>query len=240
MQYYQYHMNTIQWPRHGSSDFNYDRIRNKKDFSIDVEGRGEVTAIPDGAKLTIGIVTENPEIHIAEQENTTRSKRVIDALRQLGVTDQSIKTLIYSIQPQYDYIGGKTEFRGYKVDHQLEVTVKDIAKAGVVLDTAIKNGANQIGNIRSFISNSEKYERMALKKAVYNAIAKADTIARSIDATLVKTPNKIIEKAVQHPEPFQIFSVKQSPDATLAVPPIQPGEITFIATVRAIFKYYIR
>ena len=130
-----------------------------------VEGKGQITVKPDQAKLTMGVVTENPQVQIAQQENAMISKRVIEAFKQIGIEENAIKTSIYSVQPRYDYVDGRSILKGYEVEHQLEVTVKDLSKVGTVYDIAIKNGANRSGGVQFSVTNPDAYYREALKRA---------------------------------------------------------------------------
>ena len=166
---------------------------NNSTFTMTIEGKGQITVKPDQAKLTIGVVTENPQVQIAQQENAMISKRVIEALKQIGIEENAIKTSIYSVQPRYDYVDGRSILKGYEVEHQLEVTVKDLSKVGTVYDVAIKNGANRSGGVQFSVTNPDAYYREALKRAVHNAREKAEGLAQTIGATLTTIPIKIVE-----------------------------------------------
>lgn len=215
---------------------NYQSQKNNG-YRITVEGKGNVIVKPDQAKMTIGIVTENQQLLIAQQENTSVSNRVINALKQLGIEEGSIKTTLYNIQPQYDYIEGKSVFKGYQVDHQLEVTIKDITKVGAILDAAFKNGANRGGNVQFVVSNTEEYYREALKRAVNNARVKAEAISQTIGASLRSVPIKVIEKVIQPPERYPVFSYKLAAESAQETPPIQKGEFTIDAFVTVVYEY---
>ncbi len=173
---------------------------NNSTFTMTVEGKGQITVKPDQAKLTIGVVTENPQVQIAQQENAMISKRVIEALKQIGIEENAIKTSIYSVQPRYDYVDGRSILKGYEVEHQLEVTVKDLSKVGTVYDVAIKNGANRSGGVQFSVTNPDAYYREALKRAVHNARENAEGLAQTIGATLTTIPIKIVELVHQQEE----------------------------------------
>ena len=119
-----------------------------------VNGEGHITARPNQAKLTLGVVTEHTSAEAAQQENAEISNRVIEALKQIGIDESEIKTTVYSVQPRYDYHDGKSILRGYEVEHHFEVTIKDLSKIGNVYDLAIKNGANRSGGIQFQLTDS--------------------------------------------------------------------------------------
>ena len=210
---------------------------NNSTFTMTVEGKGQITVKPDQAKLTIGVVTENPQVQIAQQENAMISKRVIEALKQIGIEENAIKTSIYSVQPRYDYVDGRSILKGYEVEHQLEVTVKDLSKVGTVYDVAIKNGANRSGGVQFSVTNPDAYYREALKRAVHNAREKAEGLAQTIGATLTTIPIKIVELVHQQERVYPAFSTHVAAATTQEVPPIQTGEFTIIARVKVVYAY---
>jgi len=210
---------------------------NNPTFTMAVEGKGQITVKPDQAKLTIGVVTENPQVQIAQQENAMISKRVIEALKQIGIEENAIKTSIYSVQPRYDYVDGRSILKGYEVEHQLEVTVKDLSKVGTVYDVAIKNGANRSGGVQFSVTNPDAYYREALKRAVHNAREKAEGMAQTIGATLTTIPIKIVELVHQQERVYPAFSTHVAAATTQEAPPIQTGEFTIIARVKVVYAY---
>lgn len=210
---------------------------NNSTFTMTIEGKGQITVKPDQAKLTIGVVTENPQVQIAQQENAMISKRVIEALKQIGIEENAIKTSIYSVQPRYDYVDGRSILKGYEVEHQLEVTVKDLSKVGTVYDVAIKNGANRSGGVQFSVTNPDAYYREALKRAVHNAREKAEGLAQTIGATLTTIPIKIVELVHQQERVSPAFSTHVAAATTQEAPPIQTGEFTIIARVKVVYAY---
>ena len=132
---------------------------------------------------------------------------------------------------------GKSILKGYEVEHQLEVTVKDLSKVGTVYDVAIKNGANRSGGVQFSVTNPDAYYRKALKRAVHNAREKAEGLAQTIGATLTTIPIKIVELVHQQERVYPAFSTHVAAATTQEVPPIQTGEFTIIARVKVVYAY---
>lgn len=226
---------------YGFRPHNISQSNNKNaHYQMTVRGQGEVMVKPDQAKLTIGIVTENQNVEAAQQENAATANRVISSLNQLGIDDRSIKTNHYSIQPLYDYVGGKSVFRTYQVDHQLEVTVHDIARVGLVYELAVKNGANRGGNIQFSVTNTDVYYRQALSKALQNARKKAEEIARTVGAVINELPIKITEEQELSGRPIPFNTFKLAAAQAQETPPIQQGEYKIEAQVSVIYQYQNR
>jgi len=211
--------------------------RNYYPFTMIIEGQGQLKAQPDQAIITLGVVTENSDVQIAQEENTSISNSVIQKLLQVGINDNEIRTTIYSVNPRYDYIEGKSTLRGYEVEHQFEVTVTDLGTIGIIYDTAVKNGANRSGMLQFLISQQDAFYRRALKKAVQNAKEKADEIAKTIGASLSPIPIKITEQLIQPIRPFPAFSAGAAAVTKIEAPPIQAGDYTINASVKIVYAY---
>lgn len=211
--------------------------RNSPTFTMSVEGQGQITVKPDQAKLTLGIVTENLNVQIAQQENASISNRVIDALKQMGIEETAIRTTVYSVYPRYDYIEGKSILKGYEVEHLFEVIVNDLSTVGTVYDVAIKNGANRSGGIQFLVANPDVHYREALKRALHNAREKAEDMAQTIGAMITKVPIKIIEQGEQQARVYPTFSTQVASASTKEAPPIQTGDFTIHARVKVVYAY---
>lgn len=226
-------------PPNGLSQFHYrpyapqlPRTRNENTMTI--IGNAEVKVQPDQALITVGIITENMDVKTAQEENSLHSSRIISALKQMGIESEDIKTTVYSIQPKYDHIDGKSIFTGYEVLHTLQVFVRDLSKLGMIYDLAIRNGANQVGTPEFQHSQSDKYELQVLSLAVNDAVIKARQIADTLSVNVNHVPSKIREVTSQS----RVLGAASSYSVATMVPPIQTGEISFHATVETVFQYF--
>jgi len=208
---------------------------DRRKHKIRVFGEGKVTAEPDQAKVTLGAVTEDISLEAAQRENAEIISAIKSALNTAGIPDNGIQTINYSIFPQYDYVDGKQEFRGYRVEHMLQITVKDIDSVGMIVDTAVKNGANQVSGIQFSVEDTGAYQQHALSLAVADAYEKAETIAKTLGVTLNPTPLKVSETAVGEggPIPYQTTAFVKAAATT----PIQPGTLEIQSQVTAEFEY---
>jgi uncharacterized protein len=210
-------------------------VSDRKVNLIRVMGEGRVSVQPNMAEVTLGASTEAMDLTEAQNSNSQIISQIKDAIRKLGVPEQQIQTVDYSIFPQYDFTEGKQIFRGYKVQHLLLISIDQIENTGMVIDTAVNNGANTVSGIQFTAKNSERYVQQALSLAIINAYQKAETIAGTINVKLLKTPIQIIENTHQQgePIPFQTTAFLKSESAT----PIQPGTIEFKSYITAEYIY---
>jgi uncharacterized protein YggE len=148
--------------------------------TIVVSGEGQVTGTPDQARLSAGVVTQEPTAAAALDANTRAMNNVFAALKRLGIPDNKIRTSNFSLNPQYSPVRRDTpEARtivGYQVSNQVSVIVNDIARVGTTLDTLIRSGANQSYGVAFEIADEKPLAERARRAAVTDAVAKARTL----------------------------------------------------------------
>ncbi|MED4531725.1 SIMPL domain-containing protein [Metabacillus fastidiosus] len=213
-------------------------MRNKADVRLQhtmrVQGAARIKIMPDLAVINVGIMTENEQVNTAQQENAVRSNQVIQTLKNTGISDNDIQTISYTVQPKYDYVEGASVFKGYRVEHILEVTIRDIQKIGEVYDAAVSSGANVISSLQFKLSNEDVYYKKALQLALENAKEKAKALGQQMGTAVLSIPINIKEEG----SPV-LFQAKAAPFMTQeqAATPIQRREVEIEAKVAATFQY---
>lgn len=200
---------------------------------IDVTGNGKVMATPSYVQLQIEVQTRGKNVQEAQQENAIIMNRVIQALLDLHIPRENIQTAVYTISPLYDYEDGKQIFKGYEVTNGITVKVTDMNQIGVIIDTAVENGANRISSIQFNIDNADAYYQQALSLALHNAQMKAKTIAETMHLPLQPQPIEIVEELERAPVLYRSMAMADSNIST----PIEQGQIAVNATVRVKFQY---
>lgn len=201
---------------------------------LTVIGEATIHAFPDQAIITLGVITENKDPILAQQQNATAMAKVLTGLADLGIPDDQIKTKEYRMDPQYDYLDGKEIFKNYKVHHMIEIRTKNIDRVGNIVDTSIKNGSNSVSNILFSLSQHDMYYNQALALALQNAKQKALALAKAADVTLQQIPETIEEiPAGSTPVLYQTSFV-----AKAASTQIQPGELEIKAIVKVIYTFH--
>ncbi|MEH7237287.1 SIMPL domain-containing protein [Bacillus sp. JJ1562] len=203
-------------------------------YRMKVNGEGIVTATPNSATITLGVITESSTVTEAQNENNQLTKKVIDSILGLGIPKEHIKTVDFRIEILYNFENSKQTVRGYRVTHMLQISDVDIQSVGSIVDTSVQNGANTVTNIDFTVRNPKIYYEKALQNAVLDAQEKARTIAKNLGVQLQDIPIQIQELSQQSPPvPFQTAMFAKSEAAT----PIQPGELTITARIEATFTY---
>jgi uncharacterized protein YggE len=102
----------------------------------------------------------------------------------MGIAEKDIQTSHYSIYYEREPVptpreGPVGEEQGaYRVSSMLQVTVRDVEKAGAVLDAVVEAGANQVYGVTFTVSDRAQWEGQAREKAVADAKARAGELAR--------------------------------------------------------------
>lgn len=200
---------------------------------ITVTGNGVVEVSPNYVQLQIEVRTEGKDVQQTQAENAQIMNRVIQSLLELNIPRENIQTAAFNIFPQYDFIEGKQVFRGYEVTNAITVKLTDIAKAGIVIDTAVANGANSVSSIKFGLDNPELVYQQALQRALHSAQTKAQTIAQTMKLALYPQPVSIVEEQHNEPIQYKMLSVASSQAGT----PIEQGEISITATVTVKYQY---
>ncbi|QST00266.1 SIMPL domain-containing protein [Pontibacillus sp. ALD_SL1] len=213
---------------------NRDGRRNANRF-LTVTGIGSVKAEPNVANIKLGVETQDEELTTAQQTNAQTLDQVIDSLIQIGIPKENIQTVDYFIFPQYDYIDGKQQFRGYEVTHLINVTIENLDQTGEVIDTAVANGANRVSNISFTIQDPQSYYQEALASALKNANTKAQTIAQTMNLQIDMTPISIDEQLPPSQPTPQTMVKAQATGATST--PVEPGQLEITARVETKYQY---
>ena len=145
--------------------------------TVTVSGKCTMYSTPDKAEINIGVHTREADAATAQQANTEIVDNVIQAIKELGTDEKSIRTTGYNIWQEYNYETG--EVRGYNVTTSLTIKDLDIADAGAVITQAIAAGANEMNGISYSCSDYDKVYREALAAAVDAAREKGVVLAEA-------------------------------------------------------------
>jgi uncharacterized protein YggE len=171
--------------------------------TITVSGHGEAVAVPDIATFSFSVVSQKATVAAAQTEATAKINAITDYLVAAGIDKKDIQTSDYSVSPQYEYSQsvcpavapgstaiycppGKQTLKGYEVRQTTSIKVRDTAKAGDLLSGVGDKGATEVSGLNFTFDKPEGVQDEARDKAIANAKAKADVLAKSLGVTLVR------------------------------------------------------
>jgi len=193
---------------------------------ITVVGTASVSSVPDRAELSFGVESQGRTAKAALAANAVEMRKVIAAVKAAGGTD--VKTQSVSLSPRYDE---KNEVQAFVAVNSVSATIRDVGKAGTLIDAAVNAGANQVyGPSLSRGDQTELY-RQALKVAVANARANAQVLAAAANLSLGRV-TAIVEGGGS-PEPLPYAANKA---IALDSTPIEPGTQQTTANVTVTFS----
>lgn len=205
--------------------------------TITVSGYAEKSVRPGIAYVTVGVRTQKPDMKAAQADNVKEMDAVLKAVKAKGIDEKDIQTQAFYVNPVYDQ-DTWTKITAFEVIHTVRVKVKEIDRAGEIIDAAIAAGANNSNGI-SFDITQEERDRLyneALKDAVKTGEAKAKVLAESVGKTIGE-PVRIIEGGSSSVEPYYEARDKMAAaEYAGAGTTISPGEMNVGATVTLVYS----
>ena len=116
--------------------------------TIVVSGTGRVAVEPDVAELRLGVAISRETVAEARSEAAATMSAILAAIREAGVAERDIRTAMLSVQPRYDYRDGQAPaLAGYDLSNVVEVTVRELAAVGDVIDGSLRAGATSLDGL---------------------------------------------------------------------------------------------
>jgi uncharacterized protein len=199
-------------------------------LSIRVTGEARLTVAPDQAEIDLGLITRGDSARRAADENARQTTRVLAQLKKRLDAAGGVRTVGYSVRPEYRYPreGGEPQISGHLATNVVRVTVTDLDRVGEIVDIAVAAGANRIQRIRFMSKNKEAVYRQALAAAADRAQAEAEALASALGLRVVR-----VFSAAEESTPVRPF-VDAPPAAAFAAEsttPIEPGTVDVNARV---------
>ncbi len=190
---------------------------------ISVVAHQEVKVQPDRATIQISVQTRAATAAAAGAENATRLQAVLSALRAQGLTNDQLSTANYNIHPDYRHDQGREpQIIGYNVTNTIVADVRELSKVGLVIDAALRAGANMMSSLQFYASNTEAAKRTGIVAAIAKARGDAEAAARAAGGSL--GPLLEISIGSLPSMPPQPMMMRQAMTEARADTPIQPGE----------------
>jgi uncharacterized protein YggE len=208
--------------------------------TISVSSEGSVKVKPDMASINVGVQTENKSSKAAQQENAAKMSKVMQVLKDLKIAEADIKTSQFTIYPieTYSAKDQRSYITGYRVVNTLELTIRDIAKVGAVIDAVSANDANTVSNIQFTVADPDKYYLQALENATSKAKAKAAVLAKQFDIK-IGLPSQINETSGGYNPPimYQTMDAVKTKAESAPATSISTGELEIKASVGLVYAY---
>jgi uncharacterized protein YggE len=205
--------------------------------TIRVSGEATVTAKPDQAELALGVVTQAATGQAASSQNAQKVDAVLSQLKKLLGQGAEIKTLSYSLSPNYRYPkeGGEPTISGYTASNTIQVKTGDLPQVGKLIDAATQSGANSVQSLRFTLKDEQAALSQALREAALKARAKADALASALKVRIVRVVQ--VDEGGQPMRPMFYESMAARTAVESKAPtPVEPGTVEVQAMVSLIVE----
>jgi uncharacterized protein len=203
--------------------------------TVSVQGQGEVQAEPDRAFITLGVESRKLKLEEARADVARTVDAVLKLTRDMKIDQKLVRSTRMNVQPEYNWDNNARERNliGYFVSRQIEVELRDLEKLGQLLERATDLGVNQLGDPRLDASKRRELEREALAKAVEDARANADIVAKASGGRLGSARTISASSGfVPPPMPMARMKVAMAAEAADASQSYQTGQMSFTGTVQ--------
>lgn len=218
--------------------------------SFTVEGEGKVEVVPDVAKFSVSVVSDQgKDVALVQKTNAEKMAAVNAFLKESGIAEKDLKTEEYTLSPRYDYpncvglsVCPQPTIAGYTLTQTLRVTVRETETIGDLLSGVVTKGANTVSQVTFTVDDEEDMKADARNEAIEAAQKKAARIAKDAGfemgklISIYESPQQMFGYggAVEG----DAYSIK-SPSANAAMAPtIEPG--TSETKVNVSLTYEIR
>lgn len=202
---------------------------------ITVSAVGEAAGVPDILRVRIGVTRQDKHAEAALAANSRAVAALMASLKAAGVAARDLQTGQFNLGPLYDHPqGGQPRITGYQVNNTVVATLRDLEKAGTLLDTLVADGANTVHGFQFEVDDTTRLEAAARTAALASARTKAEHYAREAGVRL----GKVIEIAeASQPGAAPVRLMRQAAMAEAASVPIEAGEAT--VSVQVTVRYEI-
>lgn len=221
---------------------------------IQQTGIGTVTARPNQVTLTIGHRTIEADPAKSQAKNDKTMDAVAAAIKALGVRDEDVKTLKYSVERHYTQVRTKkgkvekvtTRLTGYETVHFITATSHDVACAGRLLSIGTAKGASENGGIDFSVDPDTRalLKLDAIRAAMQQAKDKVETAlafcGRKIIAMEPQSIDEVGRGGYDDDRPTMLRAptpMMESYQARPAEAPVEAGSIQVTARVQVLFKF---
>ncbi|MDQ2899093.1 MAG: SIMPL domain-containing protein [Acidobacteriota bacterium] len=192
-------------------------------------GNASISVKPDQVRVDIGVVTQAVSAQDASTQNATQVAAVTAQLRQVLGAAADIKTVNYTLSPNYNYPpgGGTGTLLGYTATNVVEVTSDDLSSIGKVIDAATQAGANRVQSLQFTLKDEDAVRAQVLGLAAMRAKNQAAAIAAGLGVKV----GAVLSAAEGGSGNIRPLALGAAAAGGANTTPVEPGLVSVQATV---------
>ena len=200
--------------------------------TLNMSSQGEVRIKPDIVTLSLGVTSEAATAQAASTEASQKIGAVVQALKAAGVASHDIQTQYVQLTPRYsDHSNAPRQIVAQLASSTLTVTVRDLARAGALVDLSVGAGVNLVQGVRFGLADPSVPQRQARDQALRALQTEAASVADVMGQRVVRL---VSLNTQAYSEVVMVAHRISEPTAPGAV--IEPGELTIRAGANGVFE----
>ena len=211
------------------------RLPDPETGTIVVAGTGRVSVEPDVADLRLGVSVARPTVDSARAVAAETMDAILAAVADAGLERRDVRSTLLSVQPRYDYREHRQAMlTGYELANMVEVTVRDLARLGDVVDGTLRAGATSLDGLSFRVADRAPAEREARLRAMGEARARAEVLAEAAGLAIVGVSDIVEGLVASPPEPrYKPARMMVSEDAST---PVEAGSLEIAVSVTVTYR----
>lgn len=213
----------------------FARADDRQVPTLVVTATGEVTATPDVAVVTAGVVSQGKTTAEALQKADRAAAALVAEAEAAGLAKADVATVDFSLQPTWSQTGpngAAPRITGYTVSNVFSLKIRRLADLGPLLERLVAGGTNTVSDIAFDVSDAGKRRDEARVAAVTEARARAELLAKAAGERIARVLS-MTEDGGDRPMPRVFAKAAMAPAAAV---PVEPGSRTLSATVTMTFE----
>jgi uncharacterized protein YggE len=200
--------------------------------TLNMSAQGEVRIKPDIVTLSLGVSTEAATAQAASAEAAQKINAVVQALRGAGVAQKDIQTQYVQLTPRYsDRSNSPRLIVAQQASSTLTVTVRDLPRAGALLDLAVGAGANLVQGVRFGLADPTVPQRQARDQALRALQTDAASVAEVMGQRVVRLVSVNTQAYAE-----VVVTGSRIAQPMVSGASLEPGELTVRAGANGVFE----
>jgi uncharacterized protein len=209
--------------------------------TVVVNATASIEREPERAQVLLAVESQAATARAAAAANATKMDAVLAALRRAGISGPNVRTVSYTIQPEYSRPSRDDPQRppvisSYRAINMVQVTVEPVTKAGEIIDIALQAGANRVAHLTFELRDPDSAHvealRVAVRKAQTEAQAMAEAAGQRLGPPLQMSSGGYAIPRYARDMAGEIAMAQAAPPPT----PVEPGLLTIMASVSITYR----
>jgi uncharacterized protein YggE len=194
-------------------------------------GTSRVRGTPDVLTVMLGVTSRGHTVGEALDRNNAAARKVLDVLLDGGVDKKDLQTTNFSIGPIYG--DNANDIQGYQVSNIVVAQLRDLEKAGSLLDKAAQAGGDDVvvRNVSFDIDDTSDLVAAARADAVKRARNQAEQLAAAAGVQL----GDVLTISESSQDVGPVLAAPQAADGAASRVAIQPGSQELTVQVSVVF-----